>query len=473
MRARISAIESARSRWATWRAERLTATSSGRSSGRSSCQSRAWRQARLLHPAADRLDQPAVLGDRDELAGVEQAALGVVPAHQRLDAGDLAGAEAIDRLVVQLELVALERVAQLALGLEAAHGAGPHLGVEELAAGAAALLGPVHRGVGVADQQLGVDGSRVGGPGDGDADAGGDEVVGAAHRVGLGEGGGDAIGDRDRLVLVGEAVDEDAELVAAEAGDDVAGPQVGAQPRRDRPQQLVAGVVADAVVDQLEVVEVEEEDPDRRARDGAARERVAERVDEAEPVGQAGERVVQDAVAQGLVGAVALDRVGEHVRRGLDEVDVLRGEVVGFGGVDVEHAEGALLAGDRHGEAAAHADHPQRRRHREAPLARPVVDDHVQARLQRGARVRVAGGRGAALGPTPPLLESGAQVEATAVATRFPDAGRVDPSISVISGTASRTGLGSPSCSAWPPAAPPPPAGPLLAAAPARRSCAR
>ena len=31
----------------------------------------------LLDPAPDRLDQAAVLGDRDELAGVEQAALGV------------------------------------------------------------------------------------------------------------------------------------------------------------------------------------------------------------------------------------------------------------------------------------------------------------------------------------------------------------------------------------------------------------
>ena len=36
-------------------------------------------------PAADRLDQAAVLGDRDELGRVEQAALGVLPAHQRLE----------------------------------------------------------------------------------------------------------------------------------------------------------------------------------------------------------------------------------------------------------------------------------------------------------------------------------------------------------------------------------------------------
>ena len=45
---------------------------------------------RLLDPAADRLDQAAFLGDRDELAGVELAALGVVPADQRLEGGDLA-----------------------------------------------------------------------------------------------------------------------------------------------------------------------------------------------------------------------------------------------------------------------------------------------------------------------------------------------------------------------------------------------
>ena len=95
-----------------------------------------------------------------------------------------------------------------------------------------------------------------------------DEVLDAVDREGLGEGGRDAVGDRHRLVLVGEAVDQDPELVAAEAGDDVAGAQVGAQPRRHRAQQLVAGVVAEAVVDQLEVVEVEEEDPDRRARGG-------------------------------------------------------------------------------------------------------------------------------------------------------------------------------------------------------------
>ena len=200
-------------------------------------------------------------------AGVELPALGVLPADQRLEPGDLAAGEGDDRLVVEGQLLALDPLAQLALDLEPAQRAGAHLGVEELAAGAALFLGPVHRRVGVADQHVGVGRLAGRGPGDGDPEAGGDEVLDAVDHVGLGEGRRDAVGDRHRLVLVGEAVDQDPELVAAEAGDDVAGAQVRAQPRGDRAQQLVAGVVAEAVVDQLEVVEVEEDDPDRGAGD--------------------------------------------------------------------------------------------------------------------------------------------------------------------------------------------------------------
>ncbi len=321
-------------------------------------------------------------------------------------------------------------MAQLALDLEPAQGARPHLFVEQLAARPTPLLRPVHRRVCVADQQVGADRLAVRRAGHGDPYAGGDEVLGPLHRVGLGEGGGDPVGDRHGLVLVGEAVDQDAELVPAEAGDDVARAQVGAQPRRDRPQQRVAGVVTHAVVDQLEVVEVEEEDADRRPGGRGAPQRVAQRVDEAEPVGEPGQRVVQDPVTQRLVGDVALDRVGQHVRRGLHEVDVLRGEAAGVGRVDVEHPERVVFAVDHHGEAAADPQHPQHRRHREPLLGGPVGDDHVQSRVERRAGVGVARRGDAAARPRHLALEPGAQAEAAAVAANLPDAGAlhtVDP----------------------------------------------
>ena len=155
-------------------------------------------------------------------------------------------------------------------------------------------------------------------------------------------------------------------------------------------------------------------------------QRVVERVDEAEPVGQAGERVVEDAVAQRLVGGVALEGVGEDVGAGLQEGDVLGGEAVRFGGVDVEHAEGAVLAVDHHREAAGGAEGAQHRRHREALLAGPVGDDRRGAGVERGAGVGVAGGGDAAAGADDLVLEAGAQVEAAAVAADLPDAGAVD-----------------------------------------------
>ena len=70
--------------------ERLTLIESGGSAG-----SRRLHLARLAtglaqDPAADRHDQAHLLGERDEGVGAEHAALGVVPAQQRLDAGDAA-----------------------------------------------------------------------------------------------------------------------------------------------------------------------------------------------------------------------------------------------------------------------------------------------------------------------------------------------------------------------------------------------
>jgi hypothetical protein len=77
-----------------------------------------------------------------------------------------------------------------------------------------------------------------------------------------------AAGDLARRALVLDVGAQDGELVAAEPGDDVAGPGRLAQPRGDLQQQAVAGLVAEAVVDQLEVVEVQEEDRERAPERG-------------------------------------------------------------------------------------------------------------------------------------------------------------------------------------------------------------
>ena len=66
------------------------------------------------------------------------------------------------RLEQHAELVALERLAQSPLGEQAGDGLRVHRLVEQLVARAAAALGAVHRGVGVAQEARGAIGRRAG-----------------------------------------------------------------------------------------------------------------------------------------------------------------------------------------------------------------------------------------------------------------------------------------------------------------------
>ena len=84
-------------------------------------------------------------------------------------------------------------------------------------------------------------------------------------------------GLRDSLEVLdaGAVLDQHHELVAAHPGHQVTvTAQVGAQALGDGPQQRVAGVVAQGVVDGLEVVQVQVADPDRVVR-GRRRSRAA------------------------------------------------------------------------------------------------------------------------------------------------------------------------------------------------------
>ena len=106
----------------------------------------------------------------------------------------------------------------------------------------------------------------------------------------------------------GGVLDEDGELVAAEAGHGVA-----RRARRSRSrsatcdQQLVAGAVAEAVVDLLEAVEVEEQHRDRAsAARGAAQRVLRRRSLNSARLAQPGQRVVERLVDELLLELLAL-----------------------------------------------------------------------------------------------------------------------------------------------------------------------
>ena len=199
-----------------------------------------------------------------------------------------------DRLVVEDELPALDRAPQVRPELEAGDRGLAHGGHEPLVRAAAARLGRVHRGVGVAQQV----GGRVAVLGQRDADARPERHLDAADRERRDEGRGDALGDLVGVPWVRDVLEQERELVTAEPGHRVARPDRRAQPFADLLEHPVARGVPEAVVDRLEVVEVHEQDDHAPVLPASPLQGVRDAVGEQGAVREAGERVVEGLARQ-------------------------------------------------------------------------------------------------------------------------------------------------------------------------------
>ena len=211
------------------------------------------------HPVADARRQPGVLDQRQELHRRDQAALRMVPAHQRFQAEHHAAAHVHLGLVVQRELRLVQRLVHAADRHHAFFVAPAVFRVEELTAVAAGLLGAVHRVVGMAQQRVGVAAvDRV----DGRTHAGGDmhRLDVRVDRVGLGHHAQHAL-DRQARLLHRRRAQQQHELVAAQppgrVGPQVVAAQRAAQPAGQLDQQPVAGRMSELIVHRLEAVQIQ------------------------------------------------------------------------------------------------------------------------------------------------------------------------------------------------------------------------
>ena len=299
------------------------------------------------HVQRERLHQPGLLGRRDEVARRDHAALRVLPAHERLDARELARAHVDLRLVVQQQLAVADRARKLGEQRQARGVVMVELGrVDRVRR--ARVLGEVHRDVGALQQQVDVVSvSRIAR----DADARLDVQRQPVDEERLLERREDPLDhvleDARRLA---DVRDEDAELVAAEPGHRVGLAHDRGQAARKLDQQQIAVVVAEGVVDLLEAIEVHQQDGELGALAICGLDRALDLLAEARTVRQPGQAVVQRQVqvqlgepaqldvrllARGDVAADALhaDRVPvllDHTARDLehDEVPVLRDELL-------------------------------------------------------------------------------------------------------------------------------------------------
>nr|WP_246120659.1 hypothetical protein [Luteimonas granuli] len=221
---------------------------------------------------------------------------------------------------VGLELVAPERQAQLGLHGQLVHRCALQRIVEQMPAIAAQRLRLVQRGVGIADQVVGLPVAFVGDR-DPDARRGFEHATGDRHR--LRQLVQHAPGHRDggrwpARPVQRDLAQQDHELVARQPCHQVGFTHAGLQATRDLAQELVAGQVPEAVVDDLEAVHVEVQQ--RAAPAGLAvhpQQRFVDPPMQVAAIGQAGQGVVHHLVPQTLLDAFALVDLAPQFGRAL------------------------------------------------------------------------------------------------------------------------------------------------------------
>ena len=174
------------------------------------------------------------------------------------------------------------------------------------------------------------------------------DLVGLAHRL------DDARASDAGIGRLGDGDLQDGELVAAHARDGVGLAHEHAQPLGDHLQQLVAGGMAERVVDGLEVVEVEQVRGDDLAALDAGK-RLLQPLVEQHAVGQAGQRIVMRHVRDlGLGAALLGDVLMRRDRAAVGHRLHRDGDAAAVAELAVELAEAASVAPAQHAARRSH-----------------------------------------------------------------------------------------------------------------------
>ena len=186
----------------------------------------------LQNPLADRRDQAGRFGERNELVGPNQSLGRMPPADQRLDAADLPGLDVDHRLIVQLELLVRDGIAQFAFRRLLRGCAFQHAGLVDAEIVSAVVpwrcIAPDRRCLSSASGLGAVFGRHR------NADAGADTGLDAVEVERFGNRADDPQRERDRsLMLAWAAFLDDGEFVAAEPRQQVGLPQRGFQSAAD------------------------------------------------------------------------------------------------------------------------------------------------------------------------------------------------------------------------------------------------
>ena len=269
----------------------------------------------VQNPFADIDNAAVLLGQGDEQVRRDQSPLGVLPAQQCFDADHFMAGIADLGLVDQIELIALQRTAQVLVEFTTHTHFAVQAGDIELVAIARAGLGQHHRLLGLLQQFLGIV-TIVGKQGDADGCTQADALL--TELQGRGQVVEYRLCELRCLVgLIDPGLDQ-GELITAQSGEAAQAPAVGAQTVGNRHQQTVTGLVTELLVYFLEVVQAAAEDGHATLAPAGISQNAGQLLLQHAAVGQAGQGVVLRHVQQvgfgfaALVG-ITLDRFEELV----------------------------------------------------------------------------------------------------------------------------------------------------------------
>ncbi len=204
-------------------------------------------------------------------------------------------------------------------------------------------------------------------------------------------------GNPDDVTRALEIVDENEELVAPEAADQhfiyardasLAGPQGALQAPADLPQQLVASLVTQSVVDEFEAIEIQKEYGELQLFPGSYPQQcLPEALHERFSIGQACQLVLLSRLEQRCLHRLARSDVRETAQPdAIEHPPQQRNQNAGGNEAEERTVACSLESGKKHTRVDVYADH--------ADLVTACVEDRRKARHERAPLVRhLLGGR--------------------------------------------------------------------------------
>jgi len=302
------------------------------------------------HQVGELLDQSSVFSDAHELRGWDHTTDRMRPAHERLGTDDRAGVEIELRLEVEMQLLVLDRGAEIAEHRQSSRCPAIDLVAVDLHT-EPLRLGVEHRDIGEpqwrALVEVVVD--------DGKSGAGGGDDLEPVEGDGTSHLANTVPREFEYFLPVG-SVAGDGELVAGKACQHVVGPEHGGEPFGHQDEQVVAGVVAQGVIHFFETIEVEKDDEEQTVT-AASGGRFVDRAFERRAVGEAREPVEPGFTLDALVEHPLAQAGGELFCEVLEPDDVVRLESPARSGASSDDEQA-----DHAGFVAHRSDHHLRDR---------------------------------------------------------------------------------------------------------------